>query len=305
MKTSKYSTQIEIEERYNRGNVRKWIKDLIMEEESLVYSMAMATESIKEYLDGEYYPTKNVRYAQFKEHNDIETIIMETMIEVLQARDGLVIFQQVAGKVTSYVKGMDTVPAIRTVSEIMGLMCHAGMFDVIQPALSEEGVLMIQTDLSLDEPTLQKIANTKYLPPMIIQPEDVNSNRCNQYITKKTSLIKKSINFHEEYICYDVINILQSYKLSLDLEVVYNEKETPKNPLDTEQKRENFHRMVTASKATYLEIIELGNEFYLPWSYDKRGRCYMDGYHINYQSTQFKKALINLDPLKVSSCKKF
>lgn len=302
---NKEDIQIEIEQRYSRRNIRKWVKDIIMEDESIVYAMSMATSMIHEYLQGDYYPSKNLRYRQFVHYNDIETVILETMIEVLQAKDGLVIFQQVTGKVSSYVQGMEHIPAIKTVSDIMGLMAQADLFDVIQPALAEEGVLMIQSHYSLDEPTLQKIANTKYLPPMIVQPQTVNSNKCMQYLTVKTSLIKKALNHHEEYLAYDVVNILQSYKLSLDLVVVNTEKELSKKPLDTLQKRENFQRMVNASKATYKEMIELGNSFYIPWSYDKRGRIYSDGYHINYQSTEFKKALINLDPLKVSKCKKF
>lgn len=302
---NKFDKQREIEERYSRKNIRAWIKEIIMEEESLVYSMATATESIKEYLSGDYYPSKNKRYRQFLEYNDIETVIMETMIEVLQARNGIVIFQQVAGKVSTYIQGMDYLDGLKVVSDIIGLMAIADLFNVIQPALSEEGVLMIETDMSLDEPTKQRIANTKYLPPMLVEPSKVTGNRCFQYLTMKTSLIKKAINYHDEVLAYDVVDILQSYKLSLDINVVFDEKETSKKPLDTEEKRENFQRMVLASKATYIQMIELGNQMYQPWSYDKRGRIYSDGYHINYQSTEYKKALINLDLLKVTTCNKF
>jgi hypothetical protein len=197
---------------------------------------------------------------------------------------------------------MDYIDAIKTVSDIMGLMCHADLFDVIQPALADEGVLTIQSKLSLDEAMLQRIANTKYLPPMLVPPSDVSSNKGNQYLTFKTSLVKKSYNFHNEYLAYDVINILQSYELSLDEFVVHQEIESSKTELDTQEKKDNFNRMVLASKATYLEILDAGNKFYEPWSYDKRGRSYMDGYHINYQSSQYKKALININPLKVSQC---
>ena len=34
--------------------------------------------------------------------------------------------------------------------------------------------------------------------------------------------------------------------------------------------------------------------FYFTWKYDKRGRIYSQGYHVNIQSTSFKKSLINL-----------
>lgn len=294
--------QIENEEKYSRRNIQKWIKDVIMEEETLVYAMAMAHETITEYMVQDYYPSKMSRYRQFIEYNDLEPIMLEVMIEVLKAPNGTIIFQQIAGRVAQFVHGLEYIDALKTVSDIMGLMCHADLFDVLQPALADEGVLTIQSKLSLDEPMLQRIANTKYLPPMLVPPSDVTENRGNQYLTFKTSLIKKAYNFHNDYLAYDVINILQSYELSLDEFVVHQEIESPKSILDTQEKINNFNRMVLASKATYLEILEAGNKFYEPWSYDKRGRSYMDGYHINYQSSQYKKALININPLKVSQC---
>lgn len=294
--------QIENEEKYSRRNIQKWIKDVIMQEETLVYAMAMAHQTITEYMLEDYYPTKVTRYRTFNEYNDLEPIMLEVMIEVLKAPNGTIIFQQIAGRVAQFVNNMDYIDAIKTVSDIMGLMCHADLFDVIQPALADEGVLTIQSKLSLDEAMLQKIANTKYLPPMLVPPSDVSSNKGNQYLTFKTSLVKKSYNFHNDYLAYDVINILQSYELSLDEFVVHQEIESSKTELDTQEKKDNFNRMVLASKATYLEILDAGNKFYEPWSYDKRGRSYMDGYHINYQSSQYKKALININPLKVSQC---
>jgi len=225
--------QVEIEERYSRRNIRQWIKDILMEDEFIVYAMSTAYQSIFEYLNGDYYPSKNKRYRQFLEFNDIEPIMTEVMIEVLQSRDGRSIFQQVAGKVSTYVSGLDYLDSVKTVADIMGLMAHADLFNVIQPAMTEEGVLIIETDLSLDEATLQRIANTKYMPPMLVQPEDVYENKGFQYLTYKTSLIKKKHNQHEEYIAYDVINILQSYCLSLDLNVVNDEVEVSntKKPL--------------------------------------------------------------------------
>jgi DNA-directed RNA polymerase len=41
---------------------------------------------------------------------------------------------------------------------------------------------------------------------------------------------------------------------------------------------------------THLEIAD--NEFYLTHKYDKRGRIYCQGYHVNYQGTPWNKAVI-------------
>ena len=37
-----------------------------------------------------------------------------------------------------------------------------------------------------------------------------------------------------------------------------------------------------------------GNKFYFTHKVDKRGRLYCQGYHINYQSASYKKAMIEL-----------
>lgn len=292
--------QIEIEERYSRKNIRSWIKEELMASEEMMYAMSLAFGTILEYLNGDYYPSKNLRYSQFKQFNELEDIMLEVMIEVLQLPDGRGTFQRVAGKVSTYIRGMTYLDSVKTASDIMGLMCHADLFDVIQPAMTEEGVLMIESIMVLDEVMLQRIANTKYLPPMIVPVQTVLANKGYQYYTKQTPLIKKGFNMHDGYLAYDVINSLGTMKLTLDTEVVFNELEKSKKPLDTPEKFENFRRMMLASKATYIETIELGNEFYIPWSYDKRGRVYCDGYHINYQSTEYKKALIDLPPLMVT-----
>ena len=41
-------------------------------------------------------------------------------------------------------------------------------------------------------------------------------------------------------------------------------------------------------------IAELSDVFYLTHKYDRRGRCYASGYHINTQGTDYNKAVIQL-----------
>jgi DNA-directed RNA polymerase len=41
-------------------------------------------------------------------------------------------------------------------------------------------------------------------------------------------------------------------------------------------------------------MVEMGNRFYLTHRYDKRGRTYAQGYHVNTQGNCWNKAVIEL-----------
>jgi DNA-directed RNA polymerase len=49
-----------------------------------------------------------------------------------------------------------------------------------------------------------------------------------------------------------------------------------------------------SSKVVTKQVLSLGNEFYLTHKYDKRGRSYSQGYHINYQGNAWNKAVVCL-----------
>jgi len=152
---------------------------------------------------------------------------------------------------------------------------------------------MVKANFSLEEKTKQFIANTKYLPPMLVPPREITSNRSCGYLTKTESVILGKMNHHDKPLALDVLNISNNIALSLDRSMLrFHEKS--KKPLDSLEKIDNHRRMVNSSKVVYKELIEQGNKFFLTWRPDKRGRVYSQGYHVNLQSTSYKKALINL-----------
>lgn len=140
----------------------------------------------------------------------------------------------------------------------------------------------------------------QYPLPMVVQPKEVVTNRDTGYLTSKGSIILKK-NHIDDDVCLDHINRMNSIKLSINWDVAKMVKNSWKN-LDKckeGETREEYQKRVRAFEKydrTAHEVMQLltqeGNEFHLTHKYDKRGRTYSQGYHINYQGTSWNKAVL-------------
>ena len=250
-------------------------------------------DAIKTYTHGRYYPSKNKRIDYLKENLKIRDLAMDIMITILSEQTVQPI-QSAASRIASSMDFEDIFDGIRTATEILAVICiETNMFDIIAANQSETGSLMIRSNLSLEPETLAFIHETKYLPPMVCKPMDINCNTDNGHLTKNESVILGVDNHHDEYQALDVLNTSQEIALELDLETM-KEMEVSKKPLDTPEKITNFNRMALTSRKVYEDLVSQGNKFYLTWKFDKRGRLYSQGHHVHIQSTDYKKALINL-----------
>jgi hypothetical protein len=283
--------QVIIENRYSRHNISDRIR-LDISEDMQAY-IARAEDLLVDYLNGSYYTSKQERinHIKYDECLDINNIIMDVFTAIVP-HTGAQPIQGAVSLVGSHLGFDSEWDGIKTASEIIAVLAHTDVYDMIYAADSETGSIMVQSNFELEEPTLQYITNTKYLPPMVCRPNDVSFNYSKQYLTKEESLILGKDNHHEKKISLDVINHMNSIELELDLRVLEGREESSK-PLDTVDKRKGFKRLQLSSRAVYDEILELGNRFFFTNKYDKRGRLYSQGYHINIQSTEYKKALIN------------
>lgn len=285
------SEQRNMENKYSRSNIRAAVlKDIKDSELSPIITASI--EAIRKYTHGDYYESKNKRIRYLRDTMQVTEIVTEIMIIILSVQ-GTQPIQAAASKLAHKLKFKDMWDGIRTASEILAVVCEADMFDIILAKNSETGSLMIESNFSLSDDTLLYLENTKYLPPMVCEPQPIVDNMSSGYLTKNESVILGAGNHHDDYQALDTLNIAQAVPLALN-EYVFEMEETSKKPLDTDEKMRNFFRMVTSSRLVYHEMKRLGNRFFLTWKYDKRGRMYSQGYQINIQSTSFKKAIISL-----------
>lgn len=164
---------------------------------------------------------------------------------------------------------------------------------------TEQFILVFDVDAA----THGLIRQYQYLPPMIVPPLEVTSNRGSGYTTVINDSLVLRNNHHDGDLCLDSINRFNRIPLRANLEVVRNIRNSWKSidkPKDNEsfedyQKRlKAFERYEKDSFFTIALMAEMGNRFHLTHKVDKRGRTYAQGYHITPQGNCWNKAVVEL-----------
>lgn len=138
--------------------------------------------------------------------------------------------------------------------------------------------------------------------PMVVQPRTLTTNSETGYLMTGGSVILKK-NHHDDDVCLDHINRANRVKFSVDQDtalMIRNEWRNLDKPKagetkdDFEKRKRAFEKYDRTAKEVIELLIQEGNEFYLTHRYDKRGRIYCQGYHVNYQGAAWNKAVICL-----------
>lgn len=161
---------------------------------------------------------------------------------------------------------------------------------------------VIRPDRTISDAVQKEIDQYQFPLPMIVEPREITDNRTTGYYTIPGSVILKH-NHHDDDVVLEHLNRMNGIKLSLNMEVVRHVQNQWKNH-QTVKEGETFAEFQKRMKAfekydeTSRDIIEAlkvqGNEFFLTHKYDKRGRTYCQGYHVNYQGNDWNKAVVEL-----------
>ena len=136
--------------------------------------------------------------------------------------------------------------------------------------------------------------------PMVVHPKKVTNNRETGYYTIRESVILKN-NHHDEDVVLEHLNKCNSVKLCLNIDtvrLVQNQwrnldKLKPGETVKDWQKRvKAFEKYDASSREVIESLYIMGNEFWLTHRYDKRGRTYAVGYHVNTQGNDWNKAVV-------------
>lgn len=154
--------------------------------------------------------------------------------------------------------------------------------------------------VTITDEVQQELDRFQYPLPMVVVPRTVKCNRDTGMLTSGGSLILKN-NHHEDDICLDHINRSNRIKFSINWNVVTMvknqwrglDKAKPGETRDDFGRRKKaFEKYDRTAKDVMGIITEHGNEFHLLHKYDKRGRSYCQGYHVNYQGADWNKAAV-------------
>ena len=281
------------EKRYSRKHIDGYIREEIEANAETMVKVGQGVALLNQWMEwvaGNGYPSKQKRVAQLQ-GIDLEQLVMDVFVGIAYyLREEL--FTSVTAQLAGRLRWSDRAEAITTIAEIVAVLCRTDAFD-IQKA-SRSASLVVVSRIPLGPVLIDHIDNSQYLPPMVCEPMPLKSNFSSGYLTHDDSLILGSGNHHDGDICLDVLNTMNRVQLQLCTDLLCKHEEEPTFDLDTQEKVEQWKYFKKQSYRFYELITSQGNRFYLTHKVDKRGRVYSQGYHINTQGAQFKKAMIEL-----------
>lgn len=278
------------EERYNRKHVDTKIRAAIESNPEMMNRVWLGVTLVHDYINKNYYDSKMKRIAQLS-NMDIPALVMDIFVGVCYCQTPE-LFTSVSSQMSSRLKFSDRPDAIKTVAELMAILCQTDAFDITKT--DKQASLMVVSLIPLSESLLEFIRYSQYLPPMVCEPLELTHNYSSGYLTHNDSLILGSGNHHDGDVCLDVLNLMNKVALKLDTDFLCKVEEEPTFELDTQAKKDNWMAFKTVSYRFYSLMVDQGNQFYLTHKVDKRGRIYSCGYHITTQGAAFKKAQLEL-----------
>lgn len=163
---------------------------------------------------------------------------------------------------------------------------------------------------SVSDEIVDMLDRYQYPLPMVVEPKEVTNNYETGYHTISNSIVLNgSSYFNNKDMCLDHINRANSVPLELDFKVITSKEGRYKKPRrKVDESFEEHKKRVRQSDIFYstsydvMETLEsLSDRLWLNVRYDRRGRSYSSGYHINYQGTDFNKAVLQLSEKEVLS----
>lgn len=183
---------------------------------------------------------------------------------------------------------------------IMDILIGLINLDLIEPEQDKSrGRFYVRTNIQLTEDQAERLDELQYKIPMIVPPLKTNikgNNKGSGYYTKGSdSLILN--NYHEFDIDSTVLDRLNSIPFSLNTVFMKTIQNSWKCMQDFDMEnflhpdtKTNFDRFEKGVYKTSAILINHGNKFYFTHKYDKRGRIYCCGYHLNTQGNSYAKA---------------
>lgn len=284
--------QWDIEEKYSEQYLLKNIKVIVDQNYDLLETIE---DKVKEWIDdyhaGEYgkrYDSKDARVQNVI--SKLDKVASYLLYSVLCL--GQTTLQATATKLGLYFEE-DSILAVKTGAELLAV-CDGLGYEIIRPVLGSGQTFMIEPKIELDFETKTALALSMFLPPMLITPNAWSTKSNGGYeLTKSYAILGDRFNKHDKEINLSVLNTLQEVKYVLDPAITceddsYDLSSIPKQAI--EQTKANYELALKQNRMIY--DMYQDKEFSFVWQYDKRGRVYSKGYHINIQGNEYRKAML-------------
>jgi hypothetical protein len=251
--------------------------------------------------DKEHYTSKITRINALKpwleEHGLDELLLLVLAAVLIPTKMGtrLCTYQQAVGYLAPHMPHDDPFDAAKTAAELLAI----GASDTYVYGIEKRGAglmtqIRVTTTPKLETalaPAVDWINSTGFNPPLVEQPVPVTNSRNCGYHTFNESLLLGKFTKHNMPLNYPAINILNGIQWVLDPEVLKEEDMVPSDfNYSGQQTRDEYLR-----ECGHVQEILGTLPFWLAWQYDSRGRMYSHGYHVNFQSYEYRKAMLSFN----------
>ncbi len=166
---------------------------------------------------------------------------------------------------------------------------------------------MFVVKFDISDELQEELDKFQYPLPMVTIPKPIRTNRHSGYMLNQSSVILRN-NHHESDVCLDHLNRLNRIRLTINTTTVQMIQNKWKNldkakegesKQDFERRRKAFAKYDRTSRDIIKGLMTITDTFYMTHKYDKRGRTYCQGYHINYQGTPWNKAVVEFHDTEI------
>lgn len=170
--------------------------------------------------------------------------------------------------------------------------------------ISQEIELMVKSDLIrydsddgrfivrfvLEKSIQEELDLYQYPLPMIVTPKIIKSNNDSGYLLKgKESVLLNNRRTREDAVL-EHLNLINQTQFSINTEILPLLKNEWKGDSDMSKRQlDRFNKYCAEAQKIMLNT---GNKFYFNHRFDYRGRCYCEGYYLNYQGNSYCKAVL-------------
>ena len=227
-------------------------------------------QDYKSGLWGKTYESKDLRLSKVEAY--LDDIPLWVLVSVASNQQETL--QTCSARLGSFLED-ETILAIKTGAEILSI-CDGLGYIIERPVYGEGNTFMVTCKLDRLSEVLSLQALEFYPMPELAIPDCPKSN--------SAVLLGHKENRHENTLNMSVLAILSSVGYRLTTIATMTE-EKPEGVRDTDW--QNYLEQCEIVKA------ELADKpFYFKWAYDKRGRVYSKGYHIQIQASEYHKACL-------------
>jgi hypothetical protein len=165
------------------------------------------------------------------------------------------------------------------------------------------------TNVTISDELNDQLNMYQYPMPMVVPPRELVENMQSAYLTVTNSVLLKDTH-HEDDVCLDHLNRCNQVKYSINMNVVqfvrnqWKNMDKPKegeSAQEFEKRKRAFDKYDKSSREVIKRLTDITDVFYLTHRYDKRGRTYCQGYHVNYQGSPWNKACVEFTTKEVTT----